>query len=270
LNTKIVNNTVVLDNSTTGTLLSDIRDSSSRIYDYAEIIPVINVPVGSSALLYVRSGWYEDYDVDAWTDWKLINEPEQRLEYTLSLTDKKIIADYYIKSLVNVYYGNDYNFQLLATNLKTMYLEALTDVNSEDPTYSSLWSGVVDDAIVDFAKVDQSGEELTIYATNAATVDNVIVLKNPLPDHNVVTIIKYISRYFVYSGMRNRYFQFKIDLTVDPVLLRTIDNDDYLTSAGEPINLGQVGPTITSISANYKLDFQHELETIFPRFYRRL
>ena len=128
----------------------------------------------------------------------------------------------------------------------------------------------VSDAIVDFAKVDNDGEQLTIYATDAATIDNVIILKNPLPDNNVITIIKYISRYFVYSGHKNRYFQFKIDLTVDPVYLRTVVNDDVQTSDEMLVNLGAVGPTITSINVNYILDFQNEMERMFPRFYRRL
>jgi len=271
INTKITSdNKVILDNSTTGTLLSDIRDSTSRIYDYAEIIPVINVPQGSSALLYVRSGWYEEYSPDSWTDWKLINEPEQRLEYTLSLSTQKIIANYNIKSLSNIYYGTGYEFQNLATNLRAIYLATLDNVDPDDERYSSLWSGVVDDAIVDFAKVDNDGEQLTIYATDAATIDNVIILKNPLPDNNVITIIKYISRYFVYSGHKNRYFQFKIDLTVDPVYLRTVVNDDVQTSDEMLVNLGAVGPTITSINVNYILDFQNEMERMFPRFYRRL
>ena len=269
-NCKIVNNTVILDNSTTGTILSDIRDSTPRIYDYAEIVPVINIPPGSSALLYVRSGWYSEYSVDSWTDWKLINESEQRIEYTLSLTTKKIIADYNIKSLSNIYYGTDYAFQNLATSLKTAYLANLDDIDPDDPKYSSLWSGLVDGAILDFARVDNDGEDLTIYATDAATVDNVIILKNALPDDNVVTIIKYISRYFVYSGYKNRYFQFKIDLTVDPMYLRTVTNDDFHTSDGDPINLNEIGPTVTSINVNYILDFQSEMEKMFPRFFRRM
>jgi hypothetical protein len=267
---KIINNTVMLDNAITGSILSDIRDSTSRIHDYGEIIPIINIPTGSSALLYIRSGWYEEYTEDTWTDWKLINEPEQRIEYTLSLTTSRIVADYDIKSLTNIYYGTDYAFHTLATNLRDIYLSTLDNVDPEDERYSSLWSGIVDDAIVDFAKTDNDGEALTIYAQDAATVNNVIVLKNPLPDNNVVTIIKYISRYFVYSGHKNRYFQFKIDLEVDPVYLRTVTNDDFCTSDGELINLGEVGPTVTSIIANYRLDFQHEMQNMFPRIFRRL
>jgi hypothetical protein len=264
------NNTIILDNSTTGSILSDIRDSTSRILDYEEIVTIIKIPTGSSALFYVRSGWYEDYLADAWTDWKLITEPEQRIEYTLSLSNKKIIADYNIKSLANIYYGTDYAFQTLAANLKAIYLDSLQNIDPNDERFSSLWSGIVDNAIVDFARVDNNGEALTIYATDATTVDNAIILKNVLPDDNVITIIKYTPRYFVYSGNKNRYFQFKIDLTVDPMYLHTITNDEFYTSDNQPINLHEVGPVISSVTVNYKLDFQKEMEKAFPRFYRRI
>lgn len=264
------NNTIILDNSTTGSIVSDIRDSTSRISDYEEIITKIKIPTGASALFYVRSGWYEEYLEDAWTDWKLVNEPEQKIEYTLSLSSNRIIANYDIKSLENIYYGSDYAFQILAANLKSIYLDSLQNIDPNDERFSSLWSGIVDNAIVDFARVDNNGEALTLYATDAATIDNVIILKNVLPDNNVVTIIKYTPRYFVYSGNRNRYFQFKIELTVEPTYFRTISNDDFYTADEEPINLGEVGPVISSVTVNYKLDFQSEMEKAFPRFFRRI
>jgi len=271
IDTKITpDNTIILDNSTTGSIISDIRDSTSRIYDYEEIVTSINIPTGASALFYVRSGWCDEYDSTAWTDWKLINEPEQRIEYTLSLSTKKIIVDYSVKTIENIYYGNDYAFQTLAANLKAIYLDSLQNIDPNDERFSSLWSGVVDDAIVDFARVDNTGESLTIYATDVSTIDNNIILRNALPGDNVVVIVKYTPRHFVYSGHRNRYFQFKIDLTVEPMYLHTITNDEFYTSDNEPINLGMVGPTITSVNVNYKLDFQNEMERAFPRFFRRI
>jgi len=273
-NTSILNNTVVLKTDAAGTILSDIRDSSARIYSYGEIIPKINIPLGNLALFYVRSGWTSEYYTDAWTDWKLINEPEQRMEYTLSLTANKIIVDYDIKSIVNIYCINNTQYQTLAMNLNTMYLTPLTDADANNELYSYLWSGLVDEAIVDFAKVDQDGEPLTTYATNATFVNNVVVLKNPLPDDNCIVIVKYVPRYFVYSGS-GRYIQFKIELlstgsTQLVSFLRTANKLDFLTSDGKYFDVHSINPIVDSVTINYHLDYQYELENIFPKFFRRL
>jgi hypothetical protein len=297
-NCRLSDNTVILSADATGTLISEIRDSSERIHHYDEIIQKINVPLSTSALLYVRSGWNSEYYADSWTDWKLINEPEQRMEYTLSLTKNKIIVDYDIQSILNIYCVNTSEYQALAMNLSTIYSNALTNADSENPIYSFLWSGLTDEAITDFAKTDQDGEPKTPYATNATFVNNAITLETPLPSDNSIVIVKYIPRHFVYSDANGRYIQFKIELLpmetiffqdsanndfltstgdsfsvghLDPVsLLQTHDNLDFVTADGDYFNVHSINPIVSSITINYHLDFQTELEDIFPKFFRRL
>lgn len=297
-NCKIVGNNVTLSSDLSGTILSDIRDSSERINNYAEVIPKLDVQLSTAALVYIRSGWNSEYYSDSWTDWKLINEPEQRMEYTLSLTAKRIIVDYDIKSIVNIYCINNDKYQALAMNLDVMYLTPLTDADANNELYSYLWSGRVDEAIVDFAKVDQDGEPLTIYAEGATFVDNVITLKNSLPDDNVIVIVRYVPRHFIYSSSSGRYIQFRIELlsmesiflqthekfdfvtkdyfsvstgTINPIsYFQTHDKLDFLTKDGFYIDARSINPTVSSMTINYKLDFQSELENVFPKFFRRL
>lgn len=299
-NCRIEDNKVILESDQPAVITSEIRDSTTRIGHYGEVIPKISVPLSTAALLYIRSGYTSEYSEDTWTDWQLINEPEQRLEYTLSLTSTKIILDYNIKSISNIYCINNSQYQRLAMNLSTMYLTPLTDADADNPIYSYLWSGAVDEAIVDFAKVDQEGEPLTIYATNATFVDNVITLSNPLPDDNVIVIIKYIPRYFIYSYPQYQYIQFKVELmaseetffqTSDGLdfldndglsfsvgyiekvsLLVTRDGLDFMTADPENayFNVGSINPILTSMTINYCLDFQTEMEDVFPKFFRRL
>lgn len=293
-NCKIVGDNITLSSDMSGTILSDIRDSSNRINNYAEVIPKLDVPLSTAALVYIRSGWNDEYHTDSWTDWKLINEPEQRMEYTLSLTKNRIIVDYAIKSIVNIYCINNTKYQALAMNMDTVYLTPLTDADADNELYSYLWSGLIDEAIVDFAKVDQDGEPLTTYAENATFVDNVITLKNPLPDENVIVIVRYIPRHFIYSDANCRYIQFKIELlsmeyiffqthdkydfstkdnfalslgTLNPIsYFKTHDKLDFMTKDGFYIDVSSINPTVSSMTINYKLDVQKELEDIFPKF----
>lgn len=301
---RISNDTVILSSDSSGYILSDIRDSSERINNYAEIITKINVPLSTAALLYVRSGWNSEYNADNWSDWKLVNEPEQRMEYTLSLTTNKIIVDYDIQSILNIYCVNNSEYQTLAMNLNTIYLTPLTDADADNELYSYLWSGLTDEAITDFAKVDQPGEPLTIYATGATFVNNVITLTNPLPVDNCIVIVKYIPRYFIYSDNVGRYIQFKIELLpleniffsdknhadfltldndslcvghIDPVsIFQTHDKMNFLTAdtdgdgIGEYFDVHSINPIVSSITINYKLNFQSEIEDVFPKFFRRL
>lgn len=247
---KISNGTIVLDNSLTGSVVSDIRDSSFRISDYEEIIPKIDVPTGTSANLYIRSGWYEEYDKECWTDWLLVDEARTRMEYTVSLTNSKIIADFDIGRLKNVYYRNDFRFLSLASQLRTLYLNGIDpEAPYAEDLYSILWSAKVDEAIVGFAKVGHDSTAQTIYAKDAATSGNVVILKNVLPDHSVGLILEYIPRYFVYNDNRNRYFQWKCELT------STADS---------------LSPIIRSVAMNYRLTFHEEMLQAFPGFFRRL
>ncbi len=274
-NCKIINNAVVLTTDATGSIISDIRDSSTRLFSYGEVIPKMNVRLGTTVLLYLRSGWTSEYNSDAWTDWKLVNEPEQLMEYTLSLTSNKIIVDHNIKSISNIYCINTEQYQTLAMNLNAMYLTPLTDKDANNELYSYLWSATVDEAIVDFARVDQEGEPLTQYATGATFVDNVVTLTNPLPNDNTIVIVKYIPRYFIYSDSNARYIQFKFELlSVDPeqlvVLFQTHDGLNFVTNDDMYVDVHSMNPTVSSIDINYHLDFQTELEDAFPKFFRRL
>lgn len=247
---KIVNGSVVLDTTLSGTIISDIRDATPRIFTHEEIIPKIGLPAGTSAILYVRSGWYEDYVEDAWTDWKQVNGAESRIEYTLSLTNSKIIADYDINLIKNIYYSSDYRFLSLSAAMKTLYIKGLDpNVKYADELHSILWTSKINEAIVGFAKVGHNSLDKTIYAIDANTVDNVITLKNKLPDDNVSVIIEYVPRNYVYSDMRNRYFQWKYDLVSEST---------------------SISPVLRSLTANYRLDFQNEMSSEFPGFFRRL
>lgn len=275
INCIISNNNVILNQGYYGTIVSDIRDSSERIHNYTEVIPKISVPLSTAALLYLRSGSTAEYDETSWTDWKLINEPEQLMEYTLSLTNNKIIVDYNIKSIANIYCVNNSEYQTLAMNLNTIYLTPLTDADANNELYSYLWSGLTDEAITDFAKTDQEGEPLTTYATGATFVNNVITLTNTLPLDNSIVIVKYTPRNFIYSDI-NRYVQFKIELLpMDNVFFQDHDNlnivtsDDnvFCVSSGDSVELN---PTVFSMEIYYKLNFQTELENAFPNLFRRL
>jgi hypothetical protein len=247
---KIVNGTVVLDNALSGTIISDIRDATPRIFDHEEIIPRVAVPAGTSVVLYIRSGWYNEYTDDTWTAWKQVNEAETRMEYTLSLTSSRIIADYDINLIKNIYFRNDYRFLSLASSLKTLYLNGLDpNVPYSDELHSILWSAKINEAIVGFAKVGHNSLDKSIYATDATTANNIITLTNKLPDENVDLIVEYIPRHYIYTDMRNRYFQWK-----------------YVLNSNVP----GTSPVIRSMTANYRLNIQTEMCDEFPKFFRRL
>jgi hypothetical protein len=249
-NCKIVGDTIVLDNSLTGTIVSDIRDSSSRISEYGEVISIITIPPGCNAVMSLRSGWYDEYTSTTWTDWETISGPEQRIEYTMSLSRSKIITDYNVNSLVNIYFTDNNKFRMLAANLQSLYLDTIDEtILQTNELYSLLWSAKVGQAIVNLARTDYDGDAATIYATDASAINNMVILKNNLPADNVVVIIEYVPRYYIYSNKRNRYFQWKLDLSSNSL---------------------STTPTVRSVKIDYMLDIYQEVIDEFPRFYRRL
>ena len=97
-----------------GTILSDIKDSTYRIKNYDEIIPVVEIPDGTSAEFFIRTGIYKDYTVDTWSDWIQVAGTSSVIELTLSLNNSKIITDYDIHDLSDILYTTDPIFMQLA------------------------------------------------------------------------------------------------------------------------------------------------------------
>ena len=187
---------IVLDGATSGTIVSDIRHSTDRIYKYDEFIPHFSLNPGGNLQLYYRVG----LSPDIMTDWISYPGPENRVEYTVSLTDARIIADYDIAELVNIYTEFDYRYKIL-------------------------WDARTDFATVDFALVDYDPSEITAYAVDTVVNKNVVNLSTLLDENNVNIALEYIPRHFVVDD-RLPYIQWKADLTADAVenspLLRSV------------------------------------------------
>lgn len=247
-----VTSSVVLDNSLSGTILSDVRDSTDRLIRYDEIIPKIVVPTGTTAQIYVRCGAYWRYTEDTWTDWRSIEVTDDAkiVELTLSLANNKIVTDYEIAKLYNIFYSADSRSLQLAMNLTEAFINALDDYQVATlDQYQILWAAFVDSARVGFAKTDYVPGAASQYAIDASYAANVIKLKNKLPLNNAPCVVEYVPRHFVYIGPRYRYFQWKCEFTAAA---------------------GATSPALKEVVAKYTLNFQSQIENAFPKFFRRL
>lgn len=195
---------VKLDGALNGTILSDIRHSTDKHWKYDAVKHTASIPAGTTLTLSYRSGFTSKYIAEAWSDWIVHGAPERRVEYTVSLTDVRIMADYAIGTLLNIYTEQDYRYKIL-------------------------WSALTDMAVVDYARVDYDPGEVTGYASGASIAGNMVTLLNPLPDNNANVMLEYIPRNVIYNDIAP-YIQWKAVMTSDetgksPVLRRVqIDN----------------------------------------------
>jgi len=257
----IYKDTVILDYSKTqavddtdpdniqfiGTIVSDIRDSTSRINNYDELIPFAEIPNGTSAIFSVRSGIYKEYDANIWSDWTEISDRSPIIELTLSLNAKKILVDYNIHELSDILYSDDPTFMQLARIKDASFINSITDETIEQ--YPILWDSDVDSARADFAKTDYDAGAESEYAKDALCVNNCIILLNELPKTSAPVIVEYNAKTFVYNGCSDRYFQWKCDLYSD--------------------DMGKT-PIIKGFQAKYKLNFYNQIINEFPGLFRRI
>jgi|GEM_PF-5104758 len=187
---EIVNGKVQLkSDKTSGTILSEIADSTNMIGKYDEFIFSTTAPAGTTIAAYYRTGTSEAYSLDYWSDWILYDNPARRIEYTLSLTDQKIITDYDIATIHNIYTEGDYRWQVLR-------------------------QGLTDKGIVDLAVVDYDPGEITQYAEDAIFRNNEVRLNTPLDVNNVNVMVEYTPCEVVLDTS-DRYVQWKGVLTAD-------------------------------------------------------
>lgn len=199
----IVNDTVELDNAVSGSVLSDIRYGTDKHWKYDAIRYAAVVPAGTTLSLSYRTGLTSEYDAETWSEWIAYSDPVKRIEFTLSLTDTRIVADYDIKQLLNIYTESDYRYELRCM-------------------------GLTDLAIVDYAKVDYDPATITEYAATATRLGNIVTLFTPLPSNNVNVMLEYIPK-DVISDSTDPYIQWKVEMTADtpgvtPVL-QSIETD---------------------------------------------
>jgi hypothetical protein len=249
----ITNGAITLDldsGVTEATILSDIRDSTARISKYGNIIPLVYIPEGTTAEFQVRCGTTSEYTDDTWSSWISLSSGQKLLELTLSLTKSKIITDYNIGAVSNLYYSNDAQFLNLATHLTTAFLNSLDEFDVETTNrYSMLWSALTDIAMSGFARTDYDPGKASDYAAESAFIDNMVKLKFPLPFHNVPVVIEYIPRNFVYIDKAYRYIQWSCDLTTD-----------------NPLQT----PILREVVIDYSLNYYDQIESGFPKFFRRV
>lgn len=173
------------EGSTAGSIVSDVRFSTNRIFKYDEVIPRVIKPAGTDVGLFYRVGTSED-DLG---DWMPYTAPEPRIECTLSLTDRRIVMDYDVASISNIFTEFDYR-------------------------YNMLWNAQTDYALVDLARVDYDPGEVTEYVHGATFRNNMIVLHTPLHDENVNVAVEYTPRHVILDD-DSRFIQWKADLSTE-------------------------------------------------------
>jgi hypothetical protein len=243
--------TLDLDNgATNGTIISEIRDSTFRLVKYGNIIPKVYIPDGTTASFQVRCGTTSVFHEETWNDWTSLSSGQKILELTLSLTKSKIITEYDIGAVANLYYSNNAQFLELATHLTTAFINSLNEDDKETTDrYAMLWSAFTDIAMSGFARTDYDPGTASQYASEAAFARNMVKLKYPLPFDNSPVVIDYIPRDFVYTDTPYRYFQWMCELSTE-----------------SPLET----PILRELVVNYSLNYYDQIQSGFPKFFRRV
>lgn len=189
-NCQIVSNSVELLGST-GTLISDIRDSTHRIHSYDEMEISDSIPSGSSIDYYWRSGTLPIYNEAYWSDWQLIDPTQIYTEFSISLLDDRMSTEFPIDELV--YAGLEEHWRT---------------------GKSWIDSCRIGSAIIGESRIGAAGVKANIYEDCLVTEKllNINVENSVFSDDRVNVVIKYIPRYPI-LGTGGRYFQYKAEMS---------------------------------------------------------
>ena len=103
-NCSVSGSDIVLTSPTvSGTIISDIKDSTRRFQTYNEIIPSITAPLNTSGIIYYRTGYTSSYDEDTWTDWIECITNQTLVEYSLTTYDTIALTNSDISAIIGVF-----------------------------------------------------------------------------------------------------------------------------------------------------------------------
>lgn len=204
-NTEVSGNTIVLSGSeVSGSVISDIRDSTDRLENYGGIRSTSEVDLSSETTLYYRTGSTQEYDEDFWGVWQNTSSQSARTEYTISVYDDTVITDYDIATVGGVFLEEE--------------KRAGADL---------VISARVGIARVGFAQVGNRASPITVdYSTSCIFEDNRIQLATVLPIEGDNIAVLYLPEDYIINNT-DRYVQWKCELSgsVSPVISEI--NIDY-------------------------------------------
>ncbi|MDD3039585.1 hypothetical protein [Bacteroides sp.] len=187
---EIISGSVRLSGST-GTLLSDVRDSTSRVEEYTEFEIAQTVPSGSEILYYWRSGLTSAYIAEFWSDWELIDPTKIYTEFSISLIDDRMSTDWPIDELTFV-------------GLEEYWRTGKEYLNSCR----------IGHAIVGLARIGRAGDKTNIVEECAFT-EQIVNVDTPGYEFNadrVNVTIQYVPLHPL-LGRGDQFVQFKAEMT---------------------------------------------------------
>jgi DNA-directed RNA polymerase subunit L len=176
------------DDSLTGSLITEVKDSTKNFHHYGEFIADISTPFGTDLTYYYKTS----DDPDDMGDWIELEVGAIRYENCMSLFNYRVMTDYDINILVSILEENNYR-----------------------DGYDVYGNSYIDSAIVGEAQVGLASD-YTNYATDASVYGNMITLAsdNLLDEHQVNLFVAYTTKHPVIEA-DNRYVQFKVEFETD-------------------------------------------------------
>lgn len=185
-------NIILTSPAVSGTIISDIKDSTRRFQTYNEIIPSITTPLNTSSVVYYRTGYTSSYDEDTWIDWIECVTNQTLVEYSLTTYDTIALADVNISTIIGVF-------------IERLYREGITFLPTSRIGAARIGTAQIgNDSASDF-----SGD----YAEGAIIEDNKIYLTTDLDDSENIAIKYSPTNHMIQNDLQ--YIQWKTILSTD-------------------------------------------------------
>ena len=185
-----------------GTIISDIKDSTRRFQTYNEIIPSVTTPINTYYIVYYRTGYTSNYNEDSWTDWVECVTNQTLVEYSLTTYDTIALTNADISTIVGVF-------------IERLYREGVTFLPTARVGAARIGTARLgNDSASDF-----SGD----YAENAIIEDNKIYLTTDLNDSENIAIQYSPINHIIQNHLQ--YIQWKIIFTSDVAGITPILNN---------------------------------------------
>lgn len=182
-------NIILTSPAVSGTIVSDIRNSTRRFETYGEIIPSITTPINTSDIVYYRTGYTSSYDEDTWTDWIECITNQTLTEYSLTTYDTIALTNVDISAIIGVF-------------IERLYREGITFL----PTARIGVARIGTVRLGDDSPSEFSGD----YAENAIIEDNKIYLTTDLNDSENIAIRYSPVNHMIQNHLQ--YIQWKTNL----------------------------------------------------------